>query len=235
MKLCVALDLPSKDECLALAGQLKGLDIWLKVGMRSYYRDGKDFVKELKDYGFKLFVDLKLYDIPNTTEDAASELGKLGVDMINIHASAGAKAMSAVMQRLKNELGSTRPLVLGVSALTSFDEADFKSVYNTDISSFVRSMSLLAKDSGLDGMVCSAYESKMIKEHCGDDFITLCPGIRPVISGSLTSQDDQARVAGVSFAHEQKADFIVVGRPIYHAKHPKSATKEILEQIAHFA
>lgn len=230
MKLCVALDLPSRDECLGLASELKGLDLWLKVGMRAFYRDGLDFICELKKISdFKIFLDLKLYDIPNTMSDAAAELCKAGVDMINIHASAGAVAMRAVMERIASE--KNRPLVLAVSALTSFDESGFSDIYHTNIESAVRSMSLLSKESGLDGMVCSAFESKMIKEHCGDDFITLCPGIRPVLRGETSAQDDQSRVAGVSFAKAHKADFIVVGRPIYKAGNPKNAVKEILSQF----
>ena len=189
MKLCVALDLPSRDECLGLASELKGLDLWLKVGMRAFYRDGLDFICELKKISdFKIFLDLKLYDIPNTMSDAAAELCKAGVDMINIYASAGAVAMRAVMERIASE--KNRPLVLAVSVLTSFDESGFSDIYHTNIESAVRSMSLLSKESGLDGMVCSAFESKMIKEHCGDDFITLCPGIRPVLRGETSIQDD---------------------------------------------
>ena len=232
MKLCVALDMNSKNECLDFAKSVAGLDIWLKIGMRAFYRDGGNFLKELKNIGnFKLFVDLKLYDIPNTMCDAACELAQMGVDMINIHASAGSLAMSAVSTKLKSEFGAKRPLILAVSALTSFDEKGFFEIYNENIENFVKKMSLESKKSGIDGMVCSAYESKMIKELCGDDFITLCPGIRPVIGGHFTDKNDQARVAGTSFAKEQKADFIVVGRPIYQANNPKMAVKEILEQL----
>lgn len=232
MKLCVALDMESKNECIDFAKSVAGLDVWLKVGMRGFYRDGADFLRELKDIGnFKIFVDLKLYDIPNTMCDAACELAKMGADMINLHASAGVAAMSAVCKRLKSEFGESAPLVLAVSALTSFDEKSFVDIYNVSIENFIKKMSLECKQSGISGMVCSAYESRMIKELCGDDFITLCPGIRPVINGVLPDKNDQARVAGLSFAKEQKADFIVVGRPIYQANNPKIAVREILEQM----
>lgn len=231
MKLCVALDLESKKECLELANKLDGLDLWLKVGMRSYYRDGKDFVKELKERGFKVFVDLKLYDIPNTMSDAASELGKLGADMINLHASAGKQALSAVMERLKTELGSSAPLVLAVSALTSFDESGFKEIYKQEISQAVRQMAIISRKAGLNGMVCSAFESALIKSTCGSDFITLCPGIRPILNGEQANKDDQARVADISFAKSVNTDFIVVGRPIYKAKEPKKVVEQILSQF----
>ena len=232
MKLCVALDMPSKEECLNFAKSAAGLDIWLKIGMRAFYRDGADFLKELKNIGnFKLFVDLKLYDIPNTMCDAACELAKIGADMINLHASAGVAAMNAVSKRLKSEFGDKRPLILAVTALTSFDEENFCDIYSTNIENFVKKMSKESKENGIDGVVCSAYESRMIKELCGDDFITLCPGIRPVIGGHFTDKNDQARVAGIGYAKEQKADFIVVGRPIYQASDPKIALREVLEQL----
>ena len=132
MKLCVAFDLASKDECLNLAHELAGLDIWIKIGLRSYLRDGIRLLDELRKVAeFKVFLDLKIYDIPNTMADACEECSKIGVNMINLHASAGEKAMNEVMNRL-NTL-KNRPLVLGVSALTSFDEASFFSVYRQGI------------------------------------------------------------------------------------------------------
>ena len=133
MELCVALDLPSKEENLALAKLLKDYDVWMKVGFRAYIRDGKDFIVSLKKINpnFKIFLDLKLYDIPNTMADAAEEVAKIGVDMFNIHASAGSVAMKTVMDRLSTY--QKRPLVLAVTALTSFDEAQFKEVYEKNI------------------------------------------------------------------------------------------------------
>jgi orotidine-5'-phosphate decarboxylase len=126
MKLCIALDLPTKNENLELARNISGLsdDIWLKIGFRSYIRDGREFVEELKQLGFKLFLDLKLYDIPNTMADASEEIAKMGVDMFNIHASAGRVAMQTIMERLSKF--ENRPLVLAVTALTSFDEAGLR-------------------------------------------------------------------------------------------------------------
>ncbi|QCD45542.1 orotidine-5'-phosphate decarboxylase [Campylobacter mucosalis] len=225
MKLCVALDMASRDENLALAKSLLGLDLWLKVGLRAYLRDGAEFVNELKNLGFKIFLDLKIHDIPNTTADAAQVIANLNVDMINIHASAGERAMSEVMTRL-NAL-PRRPLVLGVSALTSFSDDEFRAVYNDSIKNAVRKFSVSAYEAGLDGMVCSVFESKMIKDATSAKFITLTPGIRPF--GENT--DDQSRVANLNTAKENLIDFIVVGRPIYKAQNPRLVAEKILASI----
>lgn len=226
MKLCVALDMAKKDECLALAKELKGLDLWLKVGLRAYLRDGAKFIEELKSISdFKIFLDLKIYDIPNTMADACEVVSRVGADMINIHASAGVVAMQTVMDRL-NALPS-RPLVLAVSALTSFDESGFKAVYNSSIKKSVVNMSQMAYASGLDGMVCSVYESLAIKEATSREFLTLTPGIRPFGEDNA----DQKRVADIATAVQNQADFIVVGRPIYKANSPKEITQRILEHI----
>ena len=226
MKLCVALDMAKKDECLTLAKELKGLDLWLKVGLRAYLRDGAKFIEELKSISdFKIFLDLKIYDIPNTMADACEVVSRVGADMINIHASSGEVAMKTVMDRL-NALPS-RPLVLAVSALTSFDESGFKAVYNSSIKKSVVNMSQMAYASGLDGMVCSVYESLAIKEATSREFLTLTPGIRPFGE----DKKKKKRVADIATAVQNQADFIVVGRPIYKANSPKEIAQRILEHI----
>ena len=227
MKLCVALDLGRRDECLNLARELAHFkDLWLKVGLRAYLRDGAKFIDELRKIGdFKIFLDLKIYDIPNTMADACEVISGVGADMINLHASSGKRAMSEVMDRLANL--RERPLVLAVSALTSFGEAEFKAVYNSNLQEAVRNMSVNAYESGLDGMVCSVFESKLIKSCTSEKFITLCPGIRPFGE----SVGDQKRVAKLETAKEANADFIVVGRPIYKAENPAEVVKKILSEI----
>ncbi|WP_281530389.1 orotidine-5'-phosphate decarboxylase [Campylobacter hominis] len=226
MKLCVALDLASRDENLAIARALKGLDVWLKVGLRSYLRDGANFLNELKKIDdFKIFVDLKIYDIPNTMADAAEVISNIGADMINLHASSGLRAMSEVMNRLANL--HEKPLVLAVSALTSFSDDEFYEVYNQNIEEAVLKMSQNAKNAGLDGMVCSVFESLAIKKECGTDFITLTPGIRPFKENS----DDQKRVANIVMAKQNLSDFIVVGRPIYKSFNPRETVEKILQEI----
>lgn len=226
MKLCVALDMAKFEDNITLAKELKGLDIWLKVGLRSYLRDGVKIIDEIKNISnFKVFLDLKLYDIPNTMADAAEVISKSGADMINLHASSGLRAMTTVMDRLNNL--KTRPLVLAVSALTSFNENEFKEIYNDNIKNSVIKFSKNAHKAGLDGMVCSVFESKIIKESTESKFITLTPGIRPFGENSA----DQQRVANLQTAKEMKSDFIVVGRPIYESENPREITEKILNNI----
>jgi len=227
MELCVALDLPTKEENLALIEQIKAHDVWLKVGLRTYIRDGEAFLLAIKKINpdFKIFLDLKLYDIPNTMADAAESIMGLGVDMFNVHASAGKRAMSTVMERL--EKYESRPIVLAVTALTSFSEEEFSAVYEAGIATKADQFAKDAMDSGLDGVVCSAFESHSIKEITNENFMTLTPGIRPFGEDA----GDQKRVADVAFAKEAKVDFIVVGRPIYQAKNPSEVVQKILEQI----
>ena len=227
MKLCIALDNPSKEENLKLAKELKEYsnDLWLKVGFRSYIRDGNEFIVELKNLGYNIFLDLKLYDIPNTMADASEEIAKLGVDMFNIHASAGKRAMQEVMERLSKY--KNRPLVLAVTALTSFSEDEFKEIYNDSIKNKAKEFAKISYQAGLDGVVCSVWESREIKNATSKEFITLTPGIRPFGEDA----GDQKRVADINAAKENLVDFIVVGRPIYKAKKPKKVVEKILNTI----
>ncbi|BCD61764.1 orotidine-5'-phosphate decarboxylase [Nitratiruptor sp. YY08-26] len=227
MELCVALDLPLREQNLTLAKEIKEFPIWLKVGLRSYIRDGKEFIQELKAINpeFKIFADLKLYDIPNTMADAAEELAKIGVEMFNIHASAGKEAMQTVMQRL--EQFSKRPLVLAVTVLTSFNEEQFRTIYNASIDGKATQFAKDAFEAGLDGVVCSVYESKKIKQITAHNFITLTPGIRPFGEDA----GDQKRVADITMAKKNHSDIIVVGRPIYKAKNPKEVVQKILTKL----
>ncbi len=227
MELCVALDLSTKEENLALIEKLKDHDVWLKVGLRTYIRDGEEFLKAIKKINpdFKIFLDLKLYDIPNTMADAAESIMGLGVDMFNVHASAGKRAMHTVMERL--EKYESRPIVLAVTALTSFAEDEFQAVYEKEIASKADQFAKDAMESGLDGVVCSAYESASIKNITSKEFMTLTPGIRPFGEDA----GDQKRVADVAFAKEALVDFIVVGRPIYQAENPSEVVSKILALI----
>lgn len=227
MELCLALDLPDREANLALAAKVAGKGLWLKVGFRSYIRDGKPFLEELKrlDPECKIFLDLKLYDIPNTMADAAEEIADLGVAMFNVHASAGTEAMKTVMKRLEGR--QTRPLVLAVTALTSFTEEGFSAVYNAPLAPTAEKMAVDAYDSGLDGVVCSVHESRMIKNATAPGFLTLTPGVRP--EGS--DPGDQKRVATPATAKEEQVDYIVVGRPIYKAENPAAVVNDILKAL----
>lgn len=224
MQLCVALDLPSAKENLALAEMLREHDIWMKVGFRAYIRDGAEFIAKLKEINprFKIFLDLKLYDIPNTMADASEEIAKIGVDMFNIHASAGSVAMRMVMDRLS--IYKDRPLVFAVTVLTSFDETNFKAIYEKSIDKKAEEFAKMSYENGLDGVVCSTFESRVIKNATSDDFLTLCPAIRPFGEDA----GDQQRVASLELAQNEKVDFAVIGRPIYRDNNPLKKVEKIL-------
>ena len=227
MKLCVALDLPTKDENVSLAHKLKTKDIWLKVGLRSFTRDGIKIIEELKEINpnFKVFLDLKLYDIPNTMADTAEVIANFGVEMFNVHASSGKRAMMEVMERISKF--SNPPVVLAVTALTSFDNEEFRYIYNEELEKKAIKFAKDSYESGLNGVVCSVYESMRIKSETDDNFLTLTPGIRPFGSSS----DDQKRVADIKSAKREKSDFIVVGRPIYKAEDPLGVVDKILNEM----
>jgi len=227
MKLCVALDLPSAKENLDLATNIKNHDVWLKVGLRTYIRDGKEFLENLKSINpnFKIFLDLKLHDIPNTMADAAYEVTQCPIDMFNVHASAGKIAMKTVMDRIKDI--PNRPILIAVTALTSFDNDNFKAVYNEDIATKATQFAKDTFEAGLDGVVSSAFESLDIKNNTSKEFITLCPGIRPFGEDA----GDQKRVADIALAKKELVDFIVVGRPIYKSSNPTEVVERILKNI----
>ena len=232
MKLVVALDRPSSAENLSLAESLGGIDdLWMKVGFRTYIRDGRAFIDTLKRINphFKIFLDLKLYDIPNTMADAAQEIAELGVEMFNIHASAGERAMRAVMERLE-PYGDDRPLILAVTALTSFSNEEFRLIYEKGIDEKAEQFAKMSYEAGLDGVVCSAFESRAIKEITSEKFRTLSPGIRPFNEAA----GDQQRVADLKLAAEEGVDFAVVGRPIYQDRDPVAKVERILSLIREY-
>jgi len=229
MQLAIALDLPSSAENLKLAESLGDFDaLWMKVGFRTYIRDGRNFLDTLKTINphFKIFLDLKLYDIPNTMADAAAEIAELGVEMFNVHASAGERALRRVMERLE-PYGEDRPLVLAVTALTSFSEEEFRQIYEKGIDEKAEAFARMSYEAGLDGVVCSAFESRAIKEATSEKFLTLCPGIRPFGEDA----GDQQRVATLELAAREKVDFPVIGRPVYKDSDPVSKVTQILDTI----
>ncbi len=228
MQLCIALDLPGAAENLALAESLGGYDgLWMKVGFRTYIRDGRAFLDTLKTINphFRIFLDLKLYDIPNTMANAAAEIAELGVEMFNVHASAGERALRTVMERLSAY--EERPKVLAVTALTSFSEEEFRRIYEQGIDEKAEQFARIAYEAGLDGVVCSAFESRRIKEATSGEFLTLSPGIRPFGEDA----GDQRRVADLETAAREGVDFPVVGRPVYRAEDPAAQVRRILDTI----
>lgn len=227
MKLAVALDLDTKQESLALVRELASFPIVLKIGMRAFIRDGKACIAELKSINpkFEIFLDLKLYDIPNTMSEAVCEIANLGIEYFTVHASAGSEALKACAQALKAQNSNSK--MLAVTALTSFSNDSFLEIYNSNLATKAVQFAGIASECGCDGVVCSAYESIAMKGVSRDGFLTVTPGIR--LFGE--SAGDQKRVADLEFAKEAKSDMIVVGRPIYEAKEPKSVVQRIFEKM----
>lgn len=225
MELVVALDLPSRDENIELLRELKGYEFWVKVGLRSFIRDGREFLETIKELNqnTKIFLDLKLYDIPNTMGDAIEEICALPVDMVSIHASSGKKGMSECVSRAKRF--EKRPLIVAVTALTSFESSEFEKIYGENIDKKVTFFTKECEECGVDGVVSSVYESLAIKM-AHPKLITVTPGIR-----LEEVSDDQARVATPSYAKSQKSDYIVVGRPIYMAKNRYEVMESILKEL----
>ncbi|WLR59695.1 orotidine-5'-phosphate decarboxylase [Guptibacillus hwajinpoensis] len=219
----LALDFSRKDELddfLALFEQEK---LFVKVGMEAYYQHGPKLVDELKQQGHDVFLDLKLHDIPNTVQKAMRGLAGLGVDLINVHASGGSRMMKAAIEGLESGTGSgqKRPLCIGVTQLTSTSEEMLRKELQIigNMKNSVVSLANLARESGLDGVVSSALEVPMIKEACGDRFLTVTPGIR--LEGDMAG--DQNRVCSPKKARSLGSDFIVVGRSVTGAKNPLAA------------
>ncbi len=223
MRLAVALDMERFEENLALVSALKGKPLIFKVGLRSYLRDGKKIIESIKavDSAFNIFLDLKLYDIPNTMADAAEIVAESGADIFTVHASSGKRALSETRERI--EKFPKRPLMFAVTALTSFDNDEFKRIYGADIEPKALSLAQESKAGGCDGVVCSVYESQIIKENIAE-ILTLTPGIRPFESEG----DDQRRVADIAGAKKAQSDIIVVGRPIYKSANPLESVEKIL-------
>lgn len=224
----IALDFSSRKEVLDF---LKQFDkpVTVKIGMELTYAEGLDMVREVKEMGHDVFLDLKLHDIPNTVKGGMKNLAALGADIVNCHAAGGIEMMKAAKEGI--ELGAAKgrkPLVIAVTQLTSTSQEAMNEVQGIPgkvLDSVVR-YAKAAKAAGLDGVVCSVHEAKAIKEACGKDFLTVTPGIR-LASDSV---DDQKRVATPEFAREQGCDYIVVGRSITKADNPKE-TFEAIEAV----
>jgi orotidine-5'-phosphate decarboxylase len=228
LKLVIALDNKNLKENLELVKSLKNIDnLWFKVGFRSYIQNGKVILNEIKNINssFKIFLDLKLYDIPNTMADTGEVIADLNVEMFNIHASSGFLAMKTVVDRLKNH--KNRPIILSVTALTSFENSDFQKIYNSSINDKVLFFAKESYRAGVDGVVSSLYESKIIKENTSSNFLTLTPAIRPFGEDS----NDQKRVGTISDAKNQLVNYIVIGRPIYQSQNPTDTVLKILDKL----
>lgn len=222
----VALDYDNQDSALTLADRLDPTLCRLKVGKELFTATGPSVVKKLTDRGFDIFLDLKFHDIPNTVAKAIGTAADLGVWMTNVHASGGSRMMSAARQALDDK-GSDM-LLIGVTVLTSMDVSDLKEVgVQGNASAQVLRLAELAKNSGLDGVVCSAQEAKLLKESLGQGFKLVTPGIR--LADSVA--DDQRRIVTPADALALGSDYLVIGRPITQSADPLATLLEINQSL----
>ena len=211
----IALDFPTKEETLHFLDQFPaGEKPFVKIGMELFYAEGPDVVREIKARGHKIFLDLKLHDIPNTVKRAMSVLSRLDVDMVNLHAAGAGEMMRGALEGLTRPDG-TRPMLIAVTQLTSTDAET------------VMSYAKNAAKCGLDGVVCSPLEAALVKENCGESFVTVTPGIRFADSAA----GDQKRIMTPEKAGKSGCDYIVVGRPITQAEDPVAAYRRAVKDF----
>ena len=226
----IACDFSSKEECYKFLEKFENIEKkpFLKIGMELFYAEGPEIVRDLKKKGFKIFLDLKLHDIPNTVRKAMKVLSNLDVDMTNVHAAGTIEMMKAAKEGLTRPDGS-RPLLIAVTQLTSTSEKAMREqlLIDASINDTIAKYAQNAKEAGLDGVVCSPLEATLVKEACGKQFLAITPGIRFADS----STDDQVRITDPAKAREIGSDFIVVGRPITAAVDPVAAYKRCVKEF----
>ena len=226
----IALDFGNKEETLAFLDLFKDENEkpFVKIGMELFYSEGPDIVREIKRRGHKIFLDLKLYDIPNTVKRAMRSLSNLDVDIVNLHAAGGSRMMGEALEGLTREDG-TRPLLIAVTILTSTSEEALhdEMLIPTPMEDTIKHYAKTASEAGLDGVVCSPLEAAGVKEVCGAKFLTVTPGVRFADSG----KDDQVRITTPARAREIGSDYIVVGRPITRADNPVEAYKRCQKEF----
>ena len=224
----IACDFAGKEECLAFLDKFTDVKPFVKIGMELFYSSGADMVREIKKRGHKIFLDLKLCDIPNTVKKSMRVLSELDVDMCNLHAFGTKEMMKAALEGLTRPNG-TRPILIAVTQLTSTSEERMRDELLIDrpIDEVVMHYAKNAKDAGLDGVVCSPLEAQKVHSVCGDDFLTVTPGIR-FAGGEVC---DQVRVTTPEKAKQIGSDFIVVGRPITASDDPVEAYKRAVREF----
>ena len=225
----IACDFDSAETTLAFLDKFTDCKPFVKIGMELYYAAGPAIVKAIKERGHKIFLDLKLHDIPNTVKKAMAVLSKMAVDMCNLHAAGTVEMMKAALEGLTREDG-TRPLLIAVTQLTSTSEERMQKdlLIGASINDTIVHYAKNAQVAGLDGVVCSPLEAGMVKEACGAGFITVTPGVR-FADGEV---GDQVRITTPERAKEIGTDFIVVGRPITQAADPVAAYKRCMAEFA---
>ncbi len=224
----IACDFASAEATFAFLDKFKGKKPFVKIGMELFYAEGPSIVREIKARGHKIFLDLKLHDIPNTVKKAMSVLSGLDVDMTNIHAAGTKRMMSAAIEGLTRPDG-TRPLLIAVTQLTSTDQESMESdlLIKEPIDKVVMHYASCAKEAGLDGVVCSPLEAGKVHDTCGEGFVTVTPGVR-FADGDI---GDQKRVMTPAEANRIGSDYIVVGRPITAAEDPVAAYERCVKEF----
>ena len=224
----IACDFSSAEQTFAFLDKFTGKKPFVKIGMELFYAEGPSIVRELKSRGHKIFLDLKLHDIPNTVKKSMAVLSRLDVDMCNLHAAGTSRMMTAALEGLTRPDG-TRPLLIAVTQLTSTDQESMENdlLIKEPIDKVVMHYAKNAKDSGLDGVVCSPLEAGKVHETCGSEFLTVTPGVR-FADGDI---GDQKRVMTPAEAKKIGSDYIVVGRPITAAEDPVAAYERCIAEF----
>ena len=226
----IACDFPDRESTLAFLDRFQGSrKPFVKIGMELFYGAGPDIVREIKARGHRIFLDLKLHDIPNTVRKAMKVLSALDVDMVNVHAAGTVAMMKAALEGLTRADG-TRPLLIAVTQLTSTSEETMQKelLIGAGIGETIVRYAQNAREAGLDGVVCSPLEAAMVKEACGEAFLAVTPGIRFADAAA----DDQVRITTPARAREIGSDYIVVGRPITAAEDPVAAYERCMKEFA---
>lgn len=225
----IACDFESKEKTLEFLKCFKDKKPFVKIGMELFYAEGPQIVRTLKKDGYKVFLDLKLHDIPNTVRKAMKSLAPLGVDIVNVHAAGTVEMMKAAVQGLKEGSAGKMPLLIAVTQLTSTSEERMQNelLISQSMEKTVAHYAKNATAAGLDGVVCSPLEAELVKRECGKEFITVTPGIRFADS----DKGDQVRIMTPERARKMGIDFIVVGRPITEASDPVSAYERCVREF----
>lgn len=227
-ELIVALDYTDAEQALSTARTLQGTPLWMKVGLELFTHEGPAVVQALKDMGFRVMLDLKMFDIPNTVKGGIRSACRLGVDLVTVHTLGGERMIRAAAEAIRESAaaGGAAPKLFGITILTSMSQGELPG-YTQDLGTFAGDLAVSGKSWGLDGVVCSGHEVRSIKQLC-PEILCLTPGIRP----SSETKDDQRRVMTPAEAVQAGSDYLVVGRPITKADSPAEAARAILAEMA---
>ncbi len=226
-KIIVPLDVPDFDNAIALVKKLPEVNFW-KVGLELFVATGADILKYLKDENKQIFLDLKFHDIPNTVKGATQSALKYEVDLLTLHAVAGRDALTAASEVIKNA-GASPTKLLAITILTSINSRQlaFDLKVPIELPEYALSNAFMAQECGIDGAVCSPHEVAQLRNICGDDFLLVCPGVRP----TWAAKGVQKRIMTPQQALQQGASYLVIGRPIIQAENPQQAWEKIVEEI----